>query len=150
MSMLTQDTSHPRVERNLRCVVRTTCIATNFLLAAGVPILHVSRVQAADGSDDTASAPAEERFAIHGQMTYTVQATDGFNEPYSGPNSLSPSRNDETVDATLFLGAKLWRGAEFWIDPEIGGLQHRPGTRVDIRDTCPRTVLTSVFPGQPS
>jgi high affinity Mn2+ porin len=119
MSMLTQDTSHPRARRNLRCVVRTTCIAANFLLAVGVLILHASRVQAADGSEDTTSPPAEERFAIHGQLTYTVQATDGFNAPYSGRNSLSPASNEETVDATLFLGARLWQGAEFWINPEI-------------------------------
>ena len=84
----------------------------------GLLFLHASRVQAADESD-TPSPPTEERFAIHGQTTYTAQATDGFNAPYSGPNSLSPARNDETVDVTLFLGAKLWRGAEFWINPEI-------------------------------
>src|SRR6202041_711780 len=105
------DTSHPRTERNLRLCVRAMYVAANFSMAAvGLLFLHASRVQAADESDS---------FAIHGQMTYTVQATDGFHAPYSGPNSLSPARNDETVDATLFLGAKLWQGAEFWINPEI-------------------------------
>ena len=99
--------------------VRAMYVAANCSMAAvGLLFLHASRVQAADESD-TPSPPTEERFAIHGQMTYTVQATDGFNAPYSGPNSLSPARNDETADATLFLGAKLWRGAEFWINPEI-------------------------------
>ncbi len=52
-------------------------------------------------------------------MTYTVQATDGFHAPYSGPHSLSPAINEETVDATLFFGARLWRGAEIWLQPEI-------------------------------
>jgi len=75
---------------------------------------------AADTSDDNIGQPiAEESFAVHGQATYTVQATDGFEAPYSGHNSLSPSANQETVDATLFLGARLWRGAEAWVDPEI-------------------------------
>ena len=105
------DTSHPRAERNLRLCVRAMYVAANCSMAAvGLLFLHASCVQAADEPDS---------FAIHGQMTYTVQATDGFHAPYSGPNSLSPARNDETVDATLFLGAKLWRGAEFWINPEV-------------------------------
>ncbi len=56
---------------------------------------------------------------MHGQITYTVQADDGFHAPYAGPNSLTPASNEETVDATLFLGARLWRGAEIWIQPEI-------------------------------
>jgi high affinity Mn2+ porin len=58
-------------------------------------------------------------FAVHAQLTYTEQATSGFHDPYSGPNSLSPDRGAETIDATLFLGARLWRGAELWISPEI-------------------------------
>jgi high affinity Mn2+ porin len=72
----------------------------------------------ADAADDRPMA-AEERFAIHGQATYTVQASDGFHAPYRGPNSLSAAINQETVDATLFLGARLWQGAEAWIQPEI-------------------------------
>jgi high affinity Mn2+ porin len=119
MSLLTQNTSHPSAERNLRLCIRAVYFAANCsLAAAGFLILHASCAQAADESD-ASPPPAGERFAIHGQMTYTVQATDGFHAPYSGPNSLSPARNDETVDATLFLGAKLWRGAEFWINPEV-------------------------------
>jgi high affinity Mn2+ porin len=75
---------------------------------------------AADVSAEATAQPAtEESFAIHGQATYVVQATDGFHAPYSGPNSLSPAANRETIDATLYLGARLWRGAEIWIQPEI-------------------------------
>ncbi len=62
---------------------------------------------------------SEESFAIHGQSTYVEQETNAFSAPYSGPNSLSPSRGRETVDATLDLGTRLWRGAEFWVTPEI-------------------------------
>ncbi len=60
-----------------------------------------------------------ERFAIHGQFTYVEQQTDSFAAPYSGPNSLSPNSGRETVDATLFIGSRLWPGAEGWIVPEI-------------------------------
>jgi high affinity Mn2+ porin len=60
----------------------------------------------------------QSRFAIYGQATYTEQETDGFHSPYSGPNSLSPSMGRETVDATLYLGTRLWCGAELWVNPE--------------------------------
>jgi high affinity Mn2+ porin len=58
------------------------------------------------------------RFAVFAQATYTEQETDGFHAPYSGPNSLTPNSGHETTDATLFLGARLWRGAELWVNPE--------------------------------
>lgn len=88
--------------------------------AATAPVEAAPAGADAGAAPASASAPAEEeRFAIHGQMTYTVQATDGFHAPYAGRNSLSPSKNDETVDATLDFGARLWRGAEIWIAPEI-------------------------------
>lgn len=55
---------------------------------------------------------------MYGQATYTEQETDGFHAPYFGPNSLSPSMGRETADATLYLGARLWHGAELWVNPE--------------------------------
>jgi high affinity Mn2+ porin len=64
-----------------------------------------------DGSGD--------RFSIHWQATYVEQETLGFNAPYSGTNSLSPDNGRETIDTTLFAGARLWPGAETWINPEI-------------------------------
>jgi high affinity Mn2+ porin len=72
--------------------------------------------------DETAVAlppTAAESFAVHGQLTYVEQETDSFNAPYAGPNSLSPSSGRETFDATLYLGARLWSGAEAWLTPEI-------------------------------
>ena len=63
--------------------------------------------------------PAGEIYAIHGQFTYVEQDTLGFNSPYAGRNSLSPNRGAETADATLYLGTRLWSGAEAWVDGEI-------------------------------
>jgi high affinity Mn2+ porin len=81
---------------------------------------HASRVWGADeSSSDTAQLPGDERFAVHGQMTYVNQWADDFNSPYAGPNSLTPLNSRETVDATLFVGARLWSGAEAWVTPEI-------------------------------
>ena len=68
---------------------------------------------------DAAAELASERFAVHGQLTFLEQLTAPFHSPYSGPNSLSPRHGAETVDATLFLGARLWSGAEAWVNPEI-------------------------------
>ncbi len=66
-----------------------------------------------------ADAPGTESFAVHGQLTYVEQETSDFTAPYAGANSLSPNRGAETVDAALYLGARLWRGAEAWINGEI-------------------------------
>jgi high affinity Mn2+ porin len=66
-----------------------------------------------------AAQAAEPALALYGQATYTEQETDGFRAPYSGPNSLSPRMGRETADATLYLGARPWRGAELWVNPEV-------------------------------
>jgi high affinity Mn2+ porin len=67
-----------------------------------------------------ASATADDQaFGIHGQFTYVEQDTSGFNAPYRGPNSLSPNLGAETTDATLYLGARLWPGAEAWLNGEL-------------------------------
>jgi high affinity Mn2+ porin len=67
----------------------------------------------------TITTADEESYAVHGQFTYVEQETSAFNAPYAGHNSLSPDRGAETTDATLYLGARLWPGAEGWIDGEV-------------------------------
>ena len=99
-------------------------VMENILRGALIAGLMVgARLAAADDSTAPAIpvAPAAEegRFAVHGQFTYIEQEDSGFHAPYSGANSLTPDRGKETVDATLFLGARLWHGAEFWINPEL-------------------------------
>src|SRR5271154_291373 len=81
------------------------------LLFAAVLLSVRAPVHAADDSPES--------FAVHGQATYTEQETSGFNAPYAGRNSLTPNSGAETVDATLFLGKRLWPGSEIWISPEI-------------------------------
>jgi high affinity Mn2+ porin len=65
------------------------------------------------------AAADAETYAIHGQLTYVEQETSDFSAPYSGANSLSPGKGAETIDATLYIGARPWRNAEIWINPEI-------------------------------
>lgn len=69
-------------------------------------------------AEDAPAAPPQS-FALHGQATFTVQATPGFPDPYSGPNSLRPGQGKETFDATLYAGVRPWAGAEVWVNGEI-------------------------------
>ena len=72
--------------------------------------------------------PTPERWSIHAQATQTQQYHGGFAAAYSGPQSLSALPDAaKTIDATFYLGARLWKGGEFYIDPEIDqgfGLGH--------------------------
>ena len=70
--------------------------------------------QAADESG------APEAWNLHGQLTFVEQYHPSFTSPYQGANSLTPGRNgEETTDATLFLGVRLWSGGAFYLNPEI-------------------------------
>jgi len=60
-----------------------------------------------------------DRFAFHAQTTYLHQYAFPFRAPYRGQNSLTPNQGRETWDVTAYVGARLWQGAEFWINPEI-------------------------------
>ena len=74
------------------------------------------------GAADAGSArtDASQDWAVHGQMTFVEQYHPAFRSPYRGTNSFDPgSRGDETTDATLYLGARLWRGAEAWANGEV-------------------------------
>jgi len=82
-----------------------TCIV---ICLAGAALPGIAR--AADGPD---------WFAVHGQATFTLQGTPGFDSPYAGANSLTPHQRKETIDATLYVGVRPWAGGEFWLDPEI-------------------------------
>lgn len=91
-----------------------------WLLAGSALLAHLSgTVARGDPAPESVPRVSNERFAVHGQITYVEQETDSFHAPYTGRNSLSPRSGRETVDATLYLGARLWSGAETWINPEI-------------------------------
>jgi high affinity Mn2+ porin len=79
-----------------------------------------------DSSASSNTAPAvpeattPEAWNVYGQATFVQQYHPGFTSPYQGTNSLSPvSNGEETADATLFLGIRLWDGGAFYINPEI-------------------------------
>lgn len=68
----------------------------------------------------SAEEAAPESWSVHGQATNVTQYHPRFRSPFRGPNSLDPgNRGDETIDATLFLGIRIWDGLEFYTDPEV-------------------------------
>jgi high affinity Mn2+ porin len=63
-----------------------------------------------------------EQSGYHFQFTGIQQTHPSFEAKYSGSNSLLPtSENLFSVTATLFLGHRLWEGAEVHFDPEMQG-----------------------------
>jgi len=91
---------------------------------AGLSAAVFAAVAAPAFADDAPAAadppPAPENWAVHGQITNIWQYHPEFRSPYEGANSLDHlEHTNETTDATLFLGVRLWKGAEFWLDPEI-------------------------------
>ncbi len=77
-------------------------------------------------SSDTPSAanlsdvPETELWNAHGQFTFVAQKHASFTSPYAGPNSLQSDEGaKETVDGTLFLGLRLWRSGELYLNPEF-------------------------------
>ena len=64
--------------------------------------------------------PPTEPYALHAQSTFVDQFHFAFPSPYQGANSLSPYADGrETWDLTLYDGLRPWRGAEFWVTPEL-------------------------------
>jgi high affinity Mn2+ porin len=93
-----------------------------FILVAFLVSLATSTALAQDApnkpSGDDSAAP--EWYSVHGQATFVGQFHPAFDAPFSGLHSLSSGNGgDETVDATLFLGIRVWEGLEFYVDPEI-------------------------------
>jgi high affinity Mn2+ porin len=64
-----------------------------------------------------AAAAQEQFWNYHMQATYVGDWHSSFPAQYSGPESLdNHSATAETVSYDLFLGARLWQGAEFHVD----------------------------------
>lgn len=63
-----------------------------------------------------------QRFNLHFQMTYINQTKPRMRSLYSDSLSLNAAHeNKNSLTATLFLGAKLWKGGYVFVNPEIAG-----------------------------
>lgn len=68
----------------------------------------------------TADPVKNQTFALHGQMTFVVQANRPFRSTFSGTNSLKATGEvRETADVTLYAGLRPWSGAEIWLNGEL-------------------------------
>src|ERR1700750_282051 len=82
------------------------------LLMPAIVMAGAARVRAAD--------EAPENWQLKFQSTAIGQVKPGFSAAYSGPNSLQTEReNSHSITATIFAGARLWRGAELYFNPEM-------------------------------
>ncbi len=73
-------------------------------------------------NNDNANASGIERFNLHFQTTYVGQYKPAFNSKYQSVNSLDSAEDvQNSVTATLFLGIRLWKGAEVYVNPELAG-----------------------------
>ena len=63
-----------------------------------------------------------QRSNLHFQATYIYQYKPAFTAPYSGAHSIqSILEKQNSLTATLYLGLRLWKGAEVYINPEVAG-----------------------------
>ena len=64
----------------------------------------------------------QQRFNFHFQQTIITQFKPAFSAAYSGTNSLSPAQETQSsLTGTFFGGARLWKGASAFINPEVAG-----------------------------
>jgi high affinity Mn2+ porin len=84
-------------------------------------------VIAALASGQTLPAPQtspDRTWTLHFQLTTVSQWHPPFSAPYSGTNSLDSRAETKTsLTSTLFLGLRVWRGGQVYVNPEVGGGQ---------------------------
>ncbi len=108
-------TTLPSISFGARLVLSLTALGLPVAAAAAEPPAVASSAGQSRGGDES-----EPSWAVFGQLTNVTQRNNVFRSPYSGANSLDPhGGTEETTDATLYLGRRLWRGAEVWLNPEI-------------------------------
>jgi high affinity Mn2+ porin len=63
-----------------------------------------------------------ENYNFHFQETIITQSNAPFSAAYTGKNSLLPTSQTETsLTTTFYLAGRLWKGAEFYFNPELSG-----------------------------
>ena len=74
-------------------------------------------------AQETKTDSTNSKWTTHFQTTVISQQHLGFKSLYSGENSLDNTveRVATSITATLFIGRKLWKGAAFYLNPEVSG-----------------------------
>ena len=111
--------------RAVRVGIAAAALVLTAALSRGqtpLPIMASPADPSGAAPDSAAAPPAEKRFDAHFQFTSVTQYHPDFTAPYSGQNSMDPEAEHETtVTATLFLGVRLWKDAELYVNPEMSG-----------------------------
>lgn len=82
-------------------------------------LLLLGAATAAHAQTDTVK---QQRFNLHFQQTIITQTKPAFSAAYSGQNSLLKTHETaSSLTTTLFGGARLWKGAEAYFNPEMSG-----------------------------
>ena len=97
------------------------CVAAALLAICGAAHAQQGGSSASPESPEKrAEKPLFGFLYVHGQLTNIWQYHPAFRSPYEGPNSLQAGNHiNETTDATLYAGADLGHGLEFWWNPEM-------------------------------
>jgi len=107
------------VPKTYRCRVRLT---GRRLVGMVVSVVYMMGVACFAQGDQPDTQPKDEKWSIHAQATTIGQAHDSFSAPYSGKNSLDPhSEAKASLTGTVFLGLKVRKGLELYVNPEIAG-----------------------------
>jgi len=104
-----------------------SCLRSELKLL--VAWLLISTAAAAADAIESRPPPSADTWSVlsdPGNWTVVQQETEieqwdsSFNSPYAGQNSFLPGGEGErTFSLTIFLGRKLWSGAELYYNPEI-------------------------------
>jgi high affinity Mn2+ porin len=87
-----------------------------------VPVLATGERASAPGAPTWEGAKKDERFSVHFQLSVATQWHPSFSALYSGANSMRSGEESATSIVTdLFGGARLWKGAEAYFQPELAG-----------------------------
>ena len=105
----------------VRPLVWVRVLVSMAAVVSVMPMAHAAEGAASAGDiPQIAGGELDDRFGFHGQTTYVWQRKPAFDAAYSGDNSLGAARaKSYSFTATLDLGMRLWKGAEFHFNPEV-------------------------------
>ena len=83
-----------------------------------IHLLFISFIATSQSVDTTKG----QKLSFHAQATIIDQYKPAFKAKYSGTNSLTTAEESQsTITSTLYAGARLWKNANVYLNPEISG-----------------------------
>ena len=120
------DTVNPKVLRLLHCLLLSLAIGGIGLGAQAQPPAGSAQKPAQKQEEKPPEAKPlpqlnpDARYDYQGEATFVLQSLPKFHSPYEGGNSFGPRTETElTHSYTLYLGARLVKNLEAYINPEM-------------------------------